>query len=57
MKTARIVCGLAAGVRSTKEAARGAMTFREYDTDDPNGTFDVVPMRDWLKILSIQKES
>ena len=43
-----IVWGLAAGTRSTRDAASGAFTWREYKTEN-------FPRRDWLKIFIIEK--
>jgi len=40
------VWGLAAGRGSTKDAARGALTCRDYPEDN-------IPQADWLKILYI----
>jgi hypothetical protein len=48
MKT-ETVWGLAAGVQTTKNAARGAFTVREY----PAGK---VPEKDWLRIIAIVPE-
>jgi len=42
------VWGLAAGWGTTADAARGAFTWREYDTVS-------FPLRDWLKVLKIEK--
>jgi len=39
------VWGLAAGRRTTVDAARGAFTFREYKNEIPKG--------DWLEIIGI----
>ncbi len=39
------VWGLAAGIGSTKEAARGAFTWRAYKGE--------VPRQDWFKIIKI----
>lgn len=44
-----IVWGLAACIGSTKDAARGAFTWREYKTED-------FPRRDWLEVLKIEKQ-
>ena len=43
-----IIWGLAAGRGTTKEAAPGAFTWREYKTGD-------IPHTDWLEIISIEK--
>ena len=42
------VWGLAAGRGSTKEAARGAFTCRDYPADN-------IPRADWLAILYITR--
>jgi len=44
------VWGLAAGVRTTQAAARGAYTWREYDDGDPH-------KEDWLVIICIIGET
>ena len=41
------VWGIASGCGSTKEAARGAFTWRRYDTKN-------IPRQDWLVILTIK---
>lgn len=43
------VWGLATGRGSTKGAARGAFTWREY----PSGT--TIPVGDWMNILRVEK--
>lgn len=42
------VWGLAAGVRSTAEAARGAFTSRDYPED-------AIPFADWLQIVTVEQ--
>jgi hypothetical protein len=44
-----IVWGVAAGSGTTKDAARGAFTWREYASEAG------VPQRDWLEILKIER--
>jgi hypothetical protein len=46
-----IVWGLAAGRGTTKDAARGAFTWREY------ASREVIPTADWLEILAIEEAS
>lgn len=41
------VWGLAAGVRTTAEAARGAFTWQDYSCD--------IPREDWLTIVIIEE--
>ncbi len=48
MKQMVEVWGLAAGRNSTKEAARGALTWRHYEPDN-------VRKEDWLQIISIRE--
>ncbi len=48
MKTIYRVWGTAEGIGSTKEAAPGAFTWKEYDS--PN-----YPKKDWRYIISIEK--
>ena len=48
MKQMVEVWGLAAGCNSTKEAARGAFTWRHYELGS-------VRKEDWLQILSIRE--
>ena len=48
MKQMVEVWGLAAGRNSTKEAARGALTWRHYEPGN-------VPKEDWLQIISIRE--
>jgi hypothetical protein len=43
------VWGLAAGRGSTREAARGAFTWREYASESD------IPRPDWLVIINIEK--
>jgi hypothetical protein len=42
------VWGLAAGCRTTADAARGAFTWREYNTES-------FPVKDWLEVLTVEK--
>jgi hypothetical protein len=42
------VWGLAAGRRSTEGAARGAFTWREYETES-------FPRNDWLEVIKIER--
>jgi hypothetical protein len=44
-----IVWGVAAGSGTTKHAARGALTWREY------ASVAAIPHRDWLEILKIER--
>jgi hypothetical protein len=46
-----IVWGLASGRGATKEAARGAFTWREYASRES------IPDGDWLQILAIEEAS
>jgi hypothetical protein len=46
-----IVWGIAAGRGTTKAAARGALTWREY------ASREVIPDGDWLEILAIEEGS
>jgi len=46
-----IVWGLAAGRGTTKEAARGAFTWRQYASRES------IPAGDWLEILAIEEAS
>jgi len=46
-KPKKVVWGLAAGRGTTKEAARGAFTTREYEGE--------VPAADWLDIIGIEE--
>jgi len=48
MKQMVEVWWLAAGCNSTKEAARGALTWRHYEPGS-------VPKEDWLQIISIRE--
>lgn len=45
-----IVWGIAAGFGSTKDAARGAFTWREYPTEQK------IPRQDWIEIIKITRE-
>ncbi len=45
-----IVWGLATGRGSTEGAARGALTWREYEGEEK------IPKEDWLHIITIQRE-
>lgn len=46
----RTVWGIAAGIRSTKDAARGAFTWRKYPSEQE------IPQTDWLEIVKITNE-
>jgi hypothetical protein len=48
MKLMVEVWGIAKGCNSTKEAARGALTWRHYEPDN-------VRKEDWLQIISIRE--
>ena len=49
MKIIFRVWGIAEGIGSTKDAAAGAFTWKEYDKPD-------IPKRDWRAIIAIEKD-